>query len=211
MLLRWSPERPAVCVCVYKCVYLCLCGTGPDPPFTAHWLNTLPGQPHQLVCYATYQTDTCRRNYGMSVAGPNPDITRRPVVPSSNYQMSTSRGNCKEFLQVRSHTGGLGKETLKVYCAELPFLMRSCQLCFWKGSVFTRSVIRTWRFYHTSECSLGKHWAHLLSFALNRERMLTDVWKMTPPAQRCSKSDGQLLKEEKQRIIFLQLRTKMYK
>lgn len=63
-------------LCVCKCVW-----TGP---------NMLPGQPHQSVCYATYQTDTCRRNYGMSIAGPNPDITRRPLVRSFSYRMSAS-------------------------------------------------------------------------------------------------------------------------
>lgn len=45
----------------------------------------------------------------MSIARPNPNITRRALVPSFNYQMSTSQGNCS----FRSHAGGLGKETLK--------------------------------------------------------------------------------------------------
>lgn len=86
-LRLWSPVRPVVSVCAN------VCGTRPGTPFTAHWLNMLPGQPHQPVCYATYQTDTCRRNYGMSIAGPNPDITRRPLVQSLSYRMSTSEGN----------------------------------------------------------------------------------------------------------------------
>lgn len=97
-----------VCICVQS-VFMCLCGTGPDPPFTAHWLNMFPGQRHQLVFCATYQTDTCRRNYGMSIARPNPNITSRPLVLSFNYQMSTSQGNCS----FQSHARGLGKETLK--------------------------------------------------------------------------------------------------
>lgn len=56
------------CVCVYVCACVSV-EADPTPPFTAHRLNMLLGQPHQLVCYATYQTDTCRRNYGMSTAG----------------------------------------------------------------------------------------------------------------------------------------------
>lgn len=107
----WSPVRPVVSVCAN------VCGTRPGTPFTAHWLNMLPGQPHQPVCYATYQTDTCRRNYGMSIAGPNPDITRRPLVQSLSYPMSTSEGNDS----LRSHAWDSGEEMWKISCAEFPF------------------------------------------------------------------------------------------
>lgn len=46
----------------------------------------------------------------MSIARPNPDITRRPSVPGFHYRMSVPQGNSS----CRSHAGGLGKETSKV-------------------------------------------------------------------------------------------------
>jgi len=84
-----EPGRPSsvcACVCVCVCIFF-LSATGPDPPFTAHWLNALPGQPQQLLCYATYQTDTCRRNYGMSAARINPNGKKRETV-GAKFQRS---------------------------------------------------------------------------------------------------------------------------
>lgn len=82
MLLLLSLERAVI----QGCIFFFFRGSGSNSPFTAHWLNTLLWQPHQLVSHATYQTDTCRRNYGMSVARLNPNI-RRQLVSLSNVKV----------------------------------------------------------------------------------------------------------------------------
>ncbi len=64
----------------------------------------------------------------MSVAGPNPNITRKHWSQVSTLKCQRLEEIVKSSVWLNS--GGLGKETLKVYCTVFPFLMLSCQRGF---------------------------------------------------------------------------------